>query len=415
MRRVLCFLLISFTCLTSAFASELALAEAPFPSNFKRKAIVRLITPSANGLTVLTTSAVNCQPNDISLIERKSIFIPFMVRYCQLSLAYEIGKMCYEWGMFCLKFQGNQEAALYHFSRGSDYDRVESQFMKALLHKERGEKAEAFISMRKAAANGHSEAIYNVGIYWENGSGTHVNLTIAGNLYRESAKRGYALAQNKCKELALLASEEGNFKKTLMFIEAAAIGGDLEAMLAMTVMYNKCSLDSGKTALSDKDKKAHNEKIKFWYKKAAAANYLPAVHEWGVISYRNGEFEQAIKYFRRSGSQGFLPSIQNLGLILYVNQCYQEALPYLEKAENAEHLYHAGMIYKGELPGTEKIKDLRKAEYYLTLAKEQGLKEAEDALAQLPTVKKKPGSNKKKSDLIKRRQGKPRALAFSEE
>ena len=53
-----------------------------------------------------------------------------------------------------------------------------------------GDYIEALRWFRKAADKGHTEAMYNIGVYYENGDGVKQDYTEAMKWYRKAADRG---------------------------------------------------------------------------------------------------------------------------------------------------------------------------------------------------------------------------------
>jgi|GEM_PF-5256316 len=199
--------------------------------------------------------------------------------------------------------------------------------------------------------------------------------------YTRSAKRGYAPAQIACGYLYLKAKK--NYRRAFDFFTQAADQGHPRAMFQLAVIHERSYLHPKKAAVSPAIKQADRKKAKAYYAKAAKANFLPAIHELAMILYSEGKTEEAISYLTLAAKRGFSTSVGNLGLILYSHQRYEKALPYLFEAGkkgNTEALYHAGKIFEGILPSTQSLKDLKKTHYCFTLAAEQGLGEAREAL-----------------------------------
>ncbi|WP_165380308.1 tetratricopeptide repeat protein [Candidatus Finniella inopinata] len=473
-----------------------------------------IIIQRKEGVQVLETSSLNDEDGrPKGLILKEVRYRPLVFLYAQPSLTHEFGLIWHQAGMFALRFQMNREAALYFLTQAAEYNKPESQFMKAILHKEDQKYEESFLSMKKAANNRHAEAAYHLGVYYEKGIGTAKNLARAEKCYRfsglngncsvvlasasalghllfdqgryqaalgcfesissydnepswyarllsallnnpptkkvvkfceeieeklpkpkvtgngilqkkprqkdieayfgaldekgdakapfciallhrdknevekaiscflRSAQRGYAPAQIRCGNLAM---EAKKFEKAYPFFLAAAEKGYPEAMFNCAVTCEKWLEHAGKGALSEVDQMQVREKIKIWYSKAADLNFLPAIHELGMVLYHEGKFEKTFRYLSLAADNGFDASIINLGLILYSQGCYERALTYLVKMadqNNYEARYYAGLVYGFHMPTTPL--NFKKAVYYLTLASEGGITEANGGLKQL--------------------------------
>ena len=168
----------------------MSLNEVIFHPNLRLviKSCPRFIMQEPNGITVMRTGP---DSKSKGLVVKEFKFVPHMVLYSRPSLAHEFGQTWHNTGMFYLRFCGNEEAALYHFSQGAGYGKPDSAFMKALIHQGRGEYSESSFFMRKAARKDHIEAVYHLAIFHEKGIGVDIDLGKAEAGYRIAQQNGF--------------------------------------------------------------------------------------------------------------------------------------------------------------------------------------------------------------------------------
>ena len=203
----------------------------------------------------------------------------------------------------------------------------------------------------------------------------------ATSYFLRSARRGYARAQIECGNFALNAHKFGNAYR---FFLAAAAQGFPEAMFNCAVTCENWLAHHEKGTLSEVDQMHVRQKIKNWYVKATSLNFLPAIHELGMVLYYEDKFQESFKYLSLAADNDYDASIRNLGLILYSHGYYEKALAYLVRMADQndyEAEYYAGLVYGFHLPNTPS--NFKSSAYYLTLAREGGITEAKGALKQL--------------------------------
>ncbi len=212
--------------------------------------------------------------------------------YAQYALAMnalELGN--YSKAQFFLEKAAKQQYGLAAFSLGK------------LLHEhDPKHPLKAFEWFMVAAKQGHIEASYYVGLYYQYGKGVPVNIDEAIHWYQKAALEKdkdalYHLA------LILIRQDKPDFVNIAKLLEGAAKQNHPNAQYNLAVMYQK-----GDGVEKD------DEKALFWYEKAAEANLAIAQYNLGMIYYA-GEIvekddEKAKALWRKAADQGFDKAVQ---------------------------------------------------------------------------------------------------------
>jgi len=212
--------------------------------------------------------------------------------YAQYALAMiALEKEDYRKAEFFLERAARQQYMLAAFS-----------LAKLLHERDKKHPIRAFEWFMVAAKQGHAEASYYVGYYYQYGKGVPQNLEEAVNWYQKAALEKdkdalYHLA------LILLQKEEPDFKNAATLLGEAAKQGHPNAQYNLAVMYQKGD------GVDQNDQKAL-----YWYEKAAEAKLPIAQYNLGMI-YFAGEIvakdeQKAKELWEKAADQGFEKAIQ---------------------------------------------------------------------------------------------------------
>ncbi len=209
----------------------------------------------------------------------------------------------YALAMIALEKEDYRKAEFF-LERAARQQYILAAFSLAKLLHERDKKhpIRAFEWFMVAAKQGHVEASYYVGYYYQYGKGVPQNLEEAVNWYQKAALEKdkdalYHLA------LILLQKEEPDFKNASTLLGEAAKQGHPNAQYNLAVMYQKGD------GVDQSDQKAL-----YWYEKAAEAKLPIAQYNLGMI-YFAGEIvakdeEKAKELWEKAAAQGFEKAIQ---------------------------------------------------------------------------------------------------------
>lgn len=173
---------------------------------------------------------------------------------------------------------------------------------------DRGDYATALAELLPAAAQGHAEGQYQLGVMYYFGYGVKEDDAEAIKWFRKAADQGHAMAQNHLGDMYYYGYgiAEDNAEAMKWFHKAAA-QGYAEALFNLGVMYAK-----GYGVAKD-----DAEAMK-WFHKAAAQGYAAAQFSLGAM-YSDGYGEakkdvaEAMKWFRRAADQGYTKAQYILG------------------------------------------------------------------------------------------------------
>lgn len=162
-------------------------------------------------------------------------------------------------------------------------------------------------------------------------------------------------------------------------LERKAVGGDAYSQYRLGVI---CQNGEG----VEKDL----AKALYWYKKAAAQNYLPAVNIMGW-TYQKGlgveiDLKKAVAFYRKAGDRGFAPAQDNMGWMYQTGQGvprnYERAFAWYKKAADQNHANAQNNLGIMLSNGLGVDKDFAAAAQWYLKAAEQGHSMAQFNLAQ---------------------------------
>ncbi len=212
--------------------------------------------------------------------------------YAQYALAMNALEVeNYNKAEFFLEKAARQQYALAAFSLGK-------------LYHERDPKhpLKAFEWFMVAARQGHTEACYYVGLYYQYGKSVHENIDEAIAWYEKAALDKdrdalYHLA------LILIKRENPDYKHIATLLEGAAKQNHPNAQYNLAVMYQK----------GDGVNKS-DEQALYWYEKAADAKLAIAQYNLGLIYYAGEivpkDHDKAKELWQKAANQGFDKAVQ---------------------------------------------------------------------------------------------------------
>ena len=158
--------------------------------------------------------------------------------------------------------------------------------------------AEAVAWFRKAAAQGHADAQYNLGVMYANGKGVPQDFAEAIAWYRKAAVQGHTAAPFNL--AVMYTTGEGvpqDFAEAAAWYGKAAAQGDAKAQYNLGVLYYQ-----GRGVPQD------DTEAVAWFRKSVAQNHAPAQFNLGVMYYQGRGVPQddaeAVAWFRKAAAQG---------------------------------------------------------------------------------------------------------------
>ncbi len=227
------------------------------------------------------------------------------------------------------------------------------------------------------AEQGHAQAQFKLGRYYETGEGLPQDVEKAMEWYTKAAEQGYAKAQHNLGRLLVLSH---NYEEAVRWFTMAADQGLAPAQSALGFLYYKGQ------GVEQNYKKAFE-----WYLKAAEQEYAPAQHNLGRL-HEQGKgvpqnYEKAVEWLTKAAKQGHAPAQSALGFLYYkgqgVEQNYEKAVEwYLKAAEQGypHAQYCLGFHY---MKGQGVPQSIEKANEWLIKAAEQGHVDAQKRLEQV--------------------------------
>lgn len=174
--------------------------------------------------------------------------------------------------------------------------RIQFQYARTLDKQQSYEKA--FDYYQKAAKQGHMLAQNSLGMAYEWGQGTNIDMDKALFWYTKAARKGNAQAQNSLGAMYDLGKAvDPDEKKAIQWFRKAAQQGDATAQRNLGIMYSR-----GQGV-------KQNDKLAFeWYLKAANQNHASAQYYVGVSYYYgkgvSTDPEQAREWFEKAAQNG---------------------------------------------------------------------------------------------------------------
>ncbi len=209
----------------------------------------------------------------------------------------------YALAMIALTEEDYQKAEFYLEKAAIQQYALAAYSLAKLLH-ERDSKhpLKAFEWFMIAAKQGHTEACYYVGNYYQYGKGVPINLDEAMNWYQKAALEKdkdalYHLA------LLLIRREQPDFENAAKLLGEAARQGHPNAQYNLAVMYQKGD------GVEQNDQKAL-----YWYEKAADLGLAIAQYNLGMIYFAGDivlkDEEKARSLWESAAAQGFEKAVQ---------------------------------------------------------------------------------------------------------
>lgn len=236
--------------------------------------------------------------------------------------------------------------------------------------------------LKKAAAQDHAEATFELASYYELGIGVNKDYRMAQALYEEAIQQGHRDAQFN---LALLMINEQapfkDLKKARELMEGLAEKDDVDAKYSLSVMYSE-SLGTIPT---------NPDKTLLWLGAAAYEGHPQAQFNLG-LQYLRGDFvkkdeKQAFSWFRKSAEKDMPEAQFNLALMYEnghgTNADLTEALYWYESASqlgDANAQQNLGIKY---LLGKQVAQDNKKALNLISKAADNGLMNSQYLLGRL--------------------------------
>jgi TPR repeat protein len=233
--------------------------------------------------------------------------------------------------------------------------------------------------LRLAAAQGHANAQYNLGVIYLSGSGVPTDLVEAAKWFEKSAGQNHTAAQYNlgvCYRDGL--GLEKDLAGAVKWFRTAAERNYAKAQHNLAVLYR-----DGQGVAQDDVEAAE------WYHKAAEQNFAEAQSDLGML-YANGrgvtrDFVEAAKWFRKSAEQGYGPGQYNLATSYQKGQGVEknpaEAVKWFRKAAEqnlaSAQINLGGLYFHGEGVGKDEVETYK----WTLLAAAQG---AEIARKNLP-------------------------------
>lgn len=197
----------------------------------------------------------------------------------------------YKQAEFYLERAANQQYALAAYTLAKILDEKDPQYL-----------AKAFEWFMVAAKQGHIEACYYVGLYYQNGKGVAQNIKEAIYWYEKAAVKNdkdalYHLA------MILIRLKDKDFETIHALLLRAAKQDHPNAAYNLAVMYQK----GDGVAINP-------EQTIFWYEKAAKAGMPNAEYNLGMIYFEGKLVEKDEKkakaYWQLAANKGFEPAVK---------------------------------------------------------------------------------------------------------
>ena len=195
--------------------------------------------------------------------------------------------------------------------------RIQFQYARVLDKSKSQDKA--FEYYQKAARQGHMLAQNSLGMAYEWGDGTKVDLDKALYWYTKAANQGNTQAQNSLGTMYDLGKAvDADEKKAIHWFRKAAQQGDATAQRNLGIMYSRGQ------GVKQNDKQAFE-----WYLKAANQNHASAQYYVGVSYYYgkgvSSDPEQAREWFEKAANNGNYEAKQVMNKIQF-KQNYCDSL-----------------------------------------------------------------------------------------
>ena len=166
--------------------------------------------------------------------------------------------------------------------------------------------SEAMKWYQKAAGSGDSDAMYNIGVLYDNGQGVQRDFSEALKWYQKAAEADYVPAMNK---LGIIYNDglgvQKNYLKAIEWLQKAVDKGDRDAKLRLGIVFENIGKQYDRGIEVQQN---FSEAVK-WYQKAAEIGLTDAMFNLGQLYYSGqGDYEQ--KDFDKS-NEWFLKAANN--------------------------------------------------------------------------------------------------------
>ena len=229
--------------------------------------------------------------------------------------------------------------------------------------------------MLKAAAQGKMDAQFNLGVMYEYGEGVVQDSSKAAEWYLKAAIKEHSLAQYRIGAMFYVGhGVDKDFREAANWFEKAANQGHIAAQVNIGSLYNE-----GKGVIKDLSKGAN------WYERAANQGHADAQFHLGFM-YENGDgidqnLSKAAEWYKKAADQEHSDAQFYLGL-MYENgdglgKDLSKAAEWCIKAAEKGHSdaqFNLGLMYYRE---NGLGKDLSKAAHFFQMAAERGQNDAQ--------------------------------------
>ncbi len=249
------------------------------------------------------------------------------------------------------------------FQLAADKDNGDAQIYFAKLNESKKDYQKAAQWFQKAAENGHTNAQYSLGRYYQIGQGVLQSLPQAITWYTKSAKQGNVYAMMTLADMYETGTGvKQSYSQALTLYKQATNSENSLAQFKVGYFYEK-GLGMGNKA---------RWLAKSWYLKAAQQGHQQAqnryqlladeeqkIYQQGFTLENNGQINSAVSLFVKSASMGHLNSQLHLGSMYYkgikVEKDFYKASKWYQKAAeqgdaNAQYkigyMYHHGEFFK---------------------------------------------------------------------
>jgi TPR repeat protein len=206
---------------------------------------------------------------------------------------------------------GHHDIAEQAWRRAAENGHTSAMYNLGILLNQRGDFTEAETWYRSAANTGDTDAMSNLGSLLLKERG---DLTEAETWYRKAAENGNTNAMNN---LGALLKERGDLTEAKTWYRCAANTGDTDAMYNLGALLNECGdLTEAET----------------WYRKAAENGNTNAMNNLGILLKRRGDLTEAKTWYRKAVENGNTNAMNNLGVLLMERGDLTEAETWYRKA-----------------------------------------------------------------------------------
>lgn len=264
-------------------------------------------------------------------------------------------------GIKLLFLNGAEKEAIEHLNRLAEKDTVEALMLLGEVYMGYGEPILAFPYYERAAALGNSDAMFNIGVFYQKGElGEDPDPFGAAFWYKKAIDNGSIVAMNNYAQLLESAPEPlQNFSEAFKWHLKSAEAGMMESWLDVATCYKY-----------GRGTEQSFEKTKECYEKAFSIDEPERAYFNLFLLYRDGvaiepNYEEALKWLRKAADQGLPIACWHLGMHykhgINVPQNFTTAYSWFNKAAEkglSEAIYEIGLMYRH---GVVVAKDYKRA------------------------------------------------------